>query len=183
MASPQLSKRFVGKSSTSGFPLNEIKDYFQKRGSAVALGSQHLNEARLRFILLNVVYVDQMGTSPFDVKFRGNEPHADHIYPQSMLRSKLGFYSADINHLGNFRFVGATENIRKRAELPSAYFTRLKAAGFDIGKHLLLDDIASDPSKLQFKATDYLAFRDRRFHRIWKILAATVNAEAGAVIT
>jgi hypothetical protein len=80
-----------------------------------------------------------------------------------MLRTKLSLYSADINHLGNFRFVGATDNIRKRAELPATYFARLKIAGTDIGKHLLLDDIAKDPSNLRFDLTTYTTFRDRRF--------------------
>ena len=84
-----------------GFPLEEIKDYFRKRGSSIELQKYHLNETRLRFILLNLIYVDQMGSSPFDVKFKGNDPHVDHIYPHSMLRSKLDLLSADINHLGN----------------------------------------------------------------------------------
>ena len=171
----------VGKTSTSGFPLGEIKDYFRKRGSDIELGEDHLNETRLRFILLNLVYVDQMGASPFDVKFKGNDPHVDHIYPQSMLRTRLGLYSADINHLGNFRFVGATDNIRKRAESPSSYFLRLKEAGIDISKHLLLDDVAKDPAKLVFDLESYTSFRDRRFNRMWKILEATVNPENWAL--
>jgi hypothetical protein len=167
----------VGKSSAAGFPLDEVKEYFHKRGSATELQRHHMNEARLRSILLNLIYVDQMGASPFDVKFKGNDPHVDHIYPKSMLRTKLGFLGADINHLGNFRFVGATDNIRKRAELPASYFVRLKKAGTDISKHLLLEDIARDPSKLQFDTNSYLAFRNRRFDRMWEILKATVNPE------
>lgn len=118
-----------------------------------------------------------MGSSPFDVKFKGNEPHVDHIYPQSMLRSKLGLLSADINNLGNLRFFGSTDNIRKRAELPASYFARLRAAGVDISKHLLLDDVAKDPSKLVFDVESYVAFRDRRLERMWEILAATVNPD------
>lgn len=167
----------VGKSWPTGFPLAEVKDYFRRRGNESELQRSHLNETRLRFILLNLVYVDQMGSSPFDVKFKGNDPHVDHIYPQSALRTKLGLYSADINHLGNFRFMGATDNIRKRAEMPASYFTRLKNSGVDIGKHLLLDDVAKDPSKLQFDVATYSQFRDRRFDRIWEIVAATVNPE------
>lgn len=167
----------VSKPGQPLFPLGEVKDYFRKRGSATELHRNHLKEARLRSILLNLIYVDQMGASPFDVKFKGNDPHVDHIYPQSMLRTKLGLYSADINHLGNFRFVGATDNIRKRAELPASYFSRLKKAGMDIGKHLLLEDVTKDPSKLQFDLKGYTAFRDRRFERMWEILSATVNSE------
>jgi hypothetical protein len=170
----------VGKPCASGFPLFEVKEYFRRRGSATELQRHHMNEARLRSILLNLVYVDQIGSSPFDVKFKGNDPHVDHIYPQSMLRTKLGLYSADINHLGNFRFVGATDNIRKRAEVPASYFSRLKSAGIDIVKHLLLDDVAKDPLKLQFDLTTYRTFRDRRFERMWEILSATVNSEIAA---
>jgi Protein of unknown function DUF262 len=173
----------VGTPSTTGFQLGDIKDYFRKRGNYVELQRHHLNETRLRFILLNLVYVDQMGSSPFDVKFKGNDPHVDHIYPQSMLRSKLDLLSADINHLGNFRFVGATDNIRKRAELPASYFARLKDTGIDIAKHLLLDDVAKEPSKLLFDLTSYTAFRDRRFERMWEILTATVNPEVNVAVS
>ena len=137
----------------------------------------HLNETRLRFILLNLIYVDQMGGSPFDVKFKGNEPHVDHIYPKSMLRSRLDLTSAEINHLGNFRFVGQTDNIRKRAELPASYFVRLKASGVDLSKHLLLDDVSRDPQRLSFDLIAYTTFRDRRFARMKEILMATVNPE------
>jgi hypothetical protein len=167
----------VGKPWPPGFPLTEIKNYFSKRGNQTELQRHHLNETRLRFILLNLVYVDQMGSSPFDVKFKGNDPHVDHIYPQSALRTKLSLFSADINHLGNFRFMGATDNIRKRAEMPANYFSRLKNSGVDIAKHLLLDDVSKDPSKLQFDVDSYTEFRDRRLDRILEIVTATVNPE------
>jgi hypothetical protein len=39
----------------------------------------HLAQARLRTILLNILYVETFSASPFDVRFKGNEPHADHI--------------------------------------------------------------------------------------------------------
>jgi hypothetical protein len=168
----------LGRPYKSGFPLAEVKDYFRRRGYTTELQQQHLREPKLRSILLNLIYVDQMGASPFDVKFKGNDPHIDHIYPQSMLRTKLGLYGSEINHLGNFRFVGATDNIRKRAELPASYFARLKNAGADIKKHLLLDDISKDPSKLNFDLKSYTMFRDRRFKRMWEILAGTVNPES-----
>jgi hypothetical protein len=159
----------VGKSCPAGFPMVEVKEYFKKRGSATELTRVHMNETRLRFILLNQIYVDQMGSSPFDVKFKGNDPHVDHIYPQSMLRTKMGLLSAEINHLGNLRFMGATDNIRKRAELPADYFARMKASGTDVSKHLLLTDCASNPSKLAFDVNSYRDFRDRRFERMWDI--------------
>jgi len=167
----------VGKPWPGGFPLAEINEHFRTRGNQIRLTRANLNETRLRFILLNLVYVDQMGSSPFDVKFKGNEPHVDHIYPQHALRTKLGLGSADINQLGNFRFVGATDNIRKRAEMPASYFGRLKTAGVDIAKHLLLEDVAKDPSKLAFDDATYRAFRDRRLDSIWGIAGRIVNPE------
>lgn len=167
----------VSKPNLKTFPLAEIKDHFAKRGNPVEINRSHLNETRLRFILLNLVYVDQMGGSPFDVKFKGNDPHVDHIYPQHSLKKTLEFLGPDINHLGNFRFVGTTDNIRKRAELPASYFGRLRTSGVDIKKHLLLDDYAKDPLLLKFDKGAYKEFRNRRFDRIWEIVSATVNPE------
>src|SRR5207302_648059 len=125
------------------------------RGFETELSRTHLKQTRLRFILLNLIYVSRMGTSPFDVKFKGNDPHIDHIYPKHALQTKLKIDSADINHLGNYRFVGATDNIKKRAELPASYFARLKSGGVDIKAHLLLDDVSSEPSKLKFDKGSY----------------------------
>ena len=167
----------VGKNCPSGFPLDDVKSYFQRRGNTTQLGKYHLNETRLRFILLNLVYVDQMGSSPFDIKYKGNDPHVDHIYPQHALKTKLNFAGSDINNLGNLRFVGATDNIRKRGEMPASYFSRLKNAGVDIAKHLLLEDVAKQPSTLEFNSITYKDFRDRRFERIWEIVSAAVNPE------
>jgi hypothetical protein len=111
------------------------------------------------------------------VKFKGNEPHVDHIYPQYALRRKLELLGPDVNHLGNFRFVGATDNIRKRAELPASYFGRLKKSGLDIGRHLLLEDFEANPALLAFDIETYKNFRDRRLSKIWKIASKTVNPE------
>jgi hypothetical protein len=118
-----------------------------------------------------------MGTSPFDVAFKGNEPHIDHIYPRHALSTKLGLPSYEINHLGNYRFVGRTDNIRKRAELPDSYFGRLKNAGVDVSRHLLLQDVSPDPSLLAFDETTYKKFRDARFERIWEQAQRAVNPE------
>jgi len=112
--------------------------------------------------------------APFNVKFKGNEPHIDHIYPQSPLRKQLSLTSAEINDIGNFSFIGAY-NLRKRAELPASYFGRLKTAGTDIEKHLLLPDASLDPSKLVFNAPTYASFRDRRHDEIWNIANRVVN--------
>lgn len=167
----------VGKPCVGGFPMEGIKANFRARGSASELRLDHLSQTRLRFILLNLVYVDQMGSSPFDVKFKGNEPHIDHIYPRHALTTKLGLGSSEVNTLGNYRFVGATDNIRKRAELPSSYFGRLKEAGTPIEKHLLLNEFANDPKRLIFDVATYRRFRDERAQRIWEICDRTVNPE------
>jgi hypothetical protein len=167
----------VGKKCSDGFPMDEVKENFSSRGAATVLQQGHLDQTRLRFILLNLVYVDQMGNSPFDVKFKGNEPHVDHIYPRHALVTKLNLGSTEVNTIGNYRFVGATDNIRKRAELPASYFGRLKAAGTPIEKHLLLDVYASDTEKLAFDVATYRQFRDQRARRIWTICNRTVNPE------
>lgn len=54
----------LGKPHPEGFPLQSIKDYFKKRGSQTELLKTHLNETRLRYILLNMIYVDQMLETP-----------------------------------------------------------------------------------------------------------------------
>jgi hypothetical protein len=118
-----------------------------------------------------------MGASPFDVKYKGNEPHVDHIYPRHATLTKLSLASSEVNHSGNYRFVGATDNIRKRGELPANYFTRLRDAGIDIGKHLLVEDFSLDPTKLVFDVETYRDFRDRRFEKIWRIAKTIVNPE------
>lgn len=171
----------VGQPSPGGFPMQGVKDYFIGRGYPTELQKGHLEQTRLRFLLLNLVYVDQMGASPFDVKYKGNEPHVDHIYPRHALSTKLGLGSAEVNTLGNYRFVGATDNIRKRAELPDSYFGRLKSYGSPIEKHLLLDEFAADTKKLVFDVPTYRSFRDQRLHRIWEICGRTVNPELAAI--
>lgn len=79
--------------------------------------------------------------------------------------------------LGNYRFVGATDNIRKRGEMPASYFGRMKDAGINIGRHLLLKDVSANPALLLFDASTYRDFRDRRLEHIWKIVEAAVNPE------
>jgi hypothetical protein len=170
----------VGQPFPTGFPMQSIKDYFGSRGYPTELQKWHLEQTRLRFLLLNLVYVDQMGSSPFDVKYKGNEPHVDHIYPRHALSTKLALGSAEVNTIGNYRFVGATDNIRKRAELPDSYFGRLKSYGSPIEKHLLLDDFAADTKKLVFDVATYRTFRDSRLQRIWEICGRTVNPELAA---
>jgi hypothetical protein len=157
---------------TSDFPLDEIKKYFKiEVYKEDTLKADHLRDARLRYIFLNMIYVEYTGTSPFNVAFKMNEPHIDHIYPKSKL--KKIHPASEINNIGNYRFVGAADNIRKRAELPDSYFKRLKAEGVDIKRHLLLDDYTVDPDKLTIN--NYNDFRNRRLDEILKIGAKIVN--------
>lgn len=167
----------VGKTLPGGFPLQLVTEYFQRRGQQIHLHREDLHKSRLRTLLLNLVCVHQQGHSPFDVLLKDNEPQVDHIYPRSPLKTRLGLERVDIDHLGNFRLVGALDNIRKRAELPASYFTRLKQAGVDIGRYLLLDDLAQDPGKLHFDVPGYLQFRDRRLEKIWEIVSSIVDPE------
>jgi hypothetical protein len=167
----------VGQKCPGGFPMNALKEHFRSRGATTELQRGHLDQTRLRFILLNLVYVDQMGGSPFDVKFKGNEPHVDHIYPRHALVTKLGLGSTEVNTIGNYRFVGATDNIRKRAELPQSYFKRLKQAGTPIEKHLLVNEFASNTDLLEFNVATYRKFRNDREEKIWEICSTTVNPE------
>ena len=168
----------VGKPSGAAFPLAAIKSYFKSsRGAQTELSLGNLSDTRLRPLLLNVVYFDKWGASPFDVAFKGNEPHVDHIYPQYMLRSRLGCSSAEINDIGNLRFFGATDNIRKRAELPGSYFSRLRAQGVTIERHLLVDQFAADPSRLAFDKSTFDQFRSLRRDAIWASLKRVVDPE------
>lgn len=167
----------VGK-PLGAFPITEVKTYFKEvRRAPVELEAYHLSDSRLRPLLLNVVYFDRWGASPFDVAFKGNEPHIDHIYPQSMLRSKLGCSSSEINDIGNLRFFGATDNIRKRAELPGSYFSRLKSSGVPIDRHLLVTEYANSPESLEFNKLVFDKFRESRRSEIWKSLKRIVDSE------
>jgi len=165
----------VGK-SIPYFPIKQIKKHFSK-SREVAFEKRHLHNSRIRFIVLNMIYVEKFGGSPFNVSYKHNAPHIDHIYPQSMLRSRLSLTTPEINSIGNYRFVGATDNIRKRAELPASYFSRLKKVGIDIGKHLLVPEFANRPTELKFNVKTYRKFRDMRLEAIYKIAHRIVNPE------
>jgi hypothetical protein len=169
--------KFVGKKRGDGFPLSEIIGYFSDRKSTITLVFDHLKESRLRFILLNIIYVERFGNNPFDVRYSGNEPQIDHIYPKSMLYSRFQLGIQEVNHLGNYRYVGAYDNLRKRAELPESYFTRLKASGIDLSKHLLIQDYAEHPENLKFDLETYRAFRDLRLDAIFQVVTKVVNPE------
>lgn len=169
--------QIVGRKSADGFPLKAVVDHFGSRGYQTELQDSQLSDSRLRAMLLSIVYVDRWGTSPFNVRFKGNEPHIDHIYPQHMLRTKLLQTPAQVNDIGNLRYVGATDNIRKRGQLPADYFVRLKSDGVDVGKHLLVDAYATDPNLLAFDEEHFSAFRQTRRGEIAKTLKRIVDLQ------
>lgn len=168
---------FVGKNCGDSFPLNEIKSYFIARGNSVELLDSHLSDYRLRAMILNIVYSERWENPPFEAAYKGYDPHVDYIYPQYMLRSRLGLSSSVINDIGNLRFVGSKDFIRKRGELPDSYFKRLKNAKVPLEKHLFLTDYANNPSLLKFDISSFKKFREKRKDEIWKSLKKIVDPE------
>jgi hypothetical protein len=156
--------------TNTAFPLSQVKTFFASQGRQIDLVLGDLDDARLRFIILNIVYVEQLGVSPFNVSFKGNDPHIDHIYPKSKLKS---LPSNEANHIGNYRFIGASENLRKRAEDPDLYFSRLKASGVNIACHLLVSSYSTTPSTLTYPS--YSNFRGLRTREVFKICSNVVN--------
>lgn len=152
------------------FPLQEFRDYFRRQNRQVQLDGDEI-DMRLRYIVLNMIYVEEFGNSPFHVRYRGNEPHIDHIYPKSKLKD---LSTSEVNHIGNYRFCGGSENLRKRAQDPADYFEELKQANVDINRHLLVDRYSNDPTQLTFE--NYEDFRRRRTERVLEICKRVVNA-------
>lgn len=164
--------------ANDGFPLEEIKTFFAGYRRQVELTEDNVVGSRVRAMILNLVYREKFDASLFETQFSGNAPHIDHIYPRARLKG-LGLAGDDVNHLGNFRFVGAKDNIRKRAEHPDSHFSRMKQAGVPVEKHLLVEPWASDPARLALTSGAYHAFRDARFQRVLAIAQRLVNPELG----
>jgi hypothetical protein len=164
------------KSSNGAFPLEDIKTFFAGYRRDVELTRENIGNPRIRAMILNLVYREKFDTSLFESQFPGNEPHVDHIYPRARLKP-LGLSSAEINHLGNFRFVGAKDNIRKRAETPDSHFGRMQKAGVPVEKHLLVDPWATEPTRLKLDAETYAEFREARLGAILRIAQRIVNPE------
>jgi hypothetical protein len=158
------------------FPLEEIKTLFSGYRRDVELTADNVAGSRVRAMVLNLIYREKFDTSLFESQFSGNAPHIDHIFPRARLKP-LGLNGDEINHLGNFRFVGAKDNIRKRAEHPDAHFTRMKKDQVPIEKHLLVEPWASDPSQLTLDVATYTRFRVARLDAILGIAQRIVNPE------
>jgi Protein of unknown function DUF262 len=158
------------------FPLEEIKTFFVGYRRDVELTAENIDGSRVRAMVLNLVYREKFDASLFESQFSGNAPHIDHIYPRARLKP-LGLTGDEINHLGNFRFVGAKDNIRKRAEHPDAHFMRMKKDNVPVEKHLLVEPWASDPSRLTLDVATYARFREARLKAILGIAQRIVNPE------
>jgi hypothetical protein len=85
--------------------------------------------------------------------------------------------------IGNYRFLGASDNLRKRAEDPASYFQRLKASKIDISKHLLVRAYADDPSRLAMSEAAYDQFVALRTAAIEAICARVINPELATAVT
>jgi hypothetical protein len=162
--------------SSSEFPLEDIKAFFAGYRRDVDLTAENVGGSRIRSMILNLVYREKFDASLYESQFPGNAPHIDHIYPRARLKP-LGLSSDEINHLGNFRFVGATDNIRKRAEHPDSHFCRMKDANVPVHKHLLVEPWASHPEKLTLDPDTYAAFCEARFNAVLSIAQKIVNPE------
>lgn len=162
--------------ANAGFPLADVKTFFQGYRRDTELTTTNIAGSRVRAMILHLVYREKFDASLYQSHFPGNAPHVDHIYPRARLQP-FGLNSDEINHLGNFRFVGAQDNIRKRAETPDSHFTRMKQGGVPVERHLLADPWAKDPSKLALDVATYRAFRDARLDAIMKIAQQIVDPE------
>jgi len=170
----------VGKDTDGTFRLDSIKTYFRNRGSSVELQEWYLNDKNLRPIIRNMVYCEQWGASPFNVAFKGNEPHVDHIYPQDMLRSKMGCGTSEINDIGNLRFVRPTTS----ASAPNspAHIGAAQKAGIPIDEHLLVSLYSHDPSEMKFERLAFDQFRQLRRAAIWRSAKNIVDPEIKSAV-
>jgi uncharacterized protein with ParB-like and HNH nuclease domain len=165
--------RIIKNAASDAFPLREMKLFFRSNHNKQTELSDELIDMRLRYIVLNMIYIETNGTSPFNVAFSGNEPQIDHIYPKSKLKEQV---TSEINHIGNYRFIGASDNNKKRAESADSYFSRLKESGVNIKRHLLVEAYSSDPKQLVIE--NYIDFRDKRYKIIHEYCKNIINRDA-----
>ena len=171
-----LHNNYIGNSKGRDFPMSNIQTWVGTRKKKILFDRNDLIDHKLRFFLLHLLYVESNNTSAFNVALKNNSPHIDHIYPKSKLaKSPFGLPSAEINHIGNYRFVGATDNIRKRAEDADMYFTRLANSGIDLTKHLLIPSYSINPGNLKMDPSTYRDFRNLRADEIFRIIEPKIN--------
>ncbi len=172
-----LHNNFLKNCGNQDFPLQNILDYFAtSRKYRTVFDRDVLLEHGLRYFILHFLYVEMNNTSAFNVALKNNSPQVDHIYPKSKLyKPPFNLARIDINHIGNYRFVGATDNLRKRAEAADSYFSRLKASNVDIKKHLLVDTFSQNPNKMAMDLQSYLTFRDSRTTEMFNVIEPKLN--------
>ncbi len=169
-------------------PYAAVREVFEKYDKRTKLELSDITKSSRRNALLNLVYVKSAGVGPFAVKSKSNKPNIDHIYPASELRklfkaayphmdkdelSKLA--SKEINHIGNFRFVGDSENKHKNDEPPATYFDKMDKN--DRLRHLTLASYADNPAALEMSIDAYRKFRDERSLHILQMVQAIVNRQ------
>jgi hypothetical protein len=171
------------------YPYAAVREVFEKYDKRTKLELADVAKSSRRNALLNLVYVKSAGVGAFAVKSKSNKPNIDHIYPASELRklfraayphmdkeelSKLA--SKEINHIGNFRFVGDSENKHKNDELPAVYFARMSQN--DRLRQLTLPTYAEKPALLEMTIDAYRQFRDARATCILEMAQGIVNKNA-----
>lgn len=168
------------------YPYAAIRDVFEKYEKRTKLELTDISKTSRRNALLNLVYVKSAGVGAFAVKSKSNKPNVDHIFPANELRKlfKLAYphmdkeelsklSSREINHIGNFRFVGDSENKHKNDELPAAYFKQMKKN--DRLRQLTLSEYAENPEMLEMSLDSYRRFRDARAATILQTAQEVVN--------
>ncbi|WP_343568832.1 DUF262 domain-containing protein [Sphingobacterium sp.] len=171
-----LHNNYLKSSAGSDFPITQIMGYFDTRKKNTSFDRNTLTDHSLRYFLLHLLYVEKNSTSAFNVLLKNNAPHIDHIYPKSKLaKPPFSLQPSDVNHIGNYRFVGANDNIRKRAEDPASYFGKVSQGGFDIARHLLVTSYSANPDLLKMDLTTYLDFRNKRLDEIYNIIEPIIN--------
>lgn len=168
------------------YPYVAIRELFSKYEKRTYLELADISKSSRRNALLNLVYVKSAGVGPFAVKSKSNKPNIDHIYPASELRklfraaypqmdkdelAKLA--SKEINHLGNFRFVGDSENKHKNDEAPAAYFKKMDRN--ERLRQLTVSEYADNPELLVLTLDGYRRFRDARAAVVLSMAQNVVN--------
>ena len=167
------------------FPLIDIRKVFSEEiKRPVDVMMKDLNTKSRRSIVLNLAYVVANTSSPFKVASKSNKPDADHIYPKKLLKTIFANEAPgmsekavldEINHIGNFRLIGATENRKRKDTPPDVYFTRMKEGGHDIVRHLLVDPYCSNPAALAPTLDAYRGFRDARAAKMLEMINAAIS--------
>lgn len=169
------------------FPLKEILGVVGSKSEGgfnkpTLITGDSINTPSRRSIVLNLAYVASGNPSPFNVASPGNKPDIDHIYPKKLLLDLFAkelpnmdtkAVLKEINHIGNFRLIGSSENRRRKHTPADEYFAELVNSGIDIKRHILIEPYSSDPAQLKLSLK---AFRDFRDARASKILDLAVQA-------